>query len=64
MFEEQSQIEFYESICKKSILDSVDQFTSIVSFYGIIELNRRVKMLEIDKKKNKEQLKNEYIENV
>ena len=62
--ERESKIKFFDSIGKKSMLDLVDEFKKTISFPGIVDLQSRITMLEIYKKKNRDQLKNEYYENL
>ena len=49
--------DFFLVRSKKSLLETCDNFTNMTSFYGIIQLNDRVKMIEIREKKANEHLK-------
>ena len=55
---------FFLNRSNTSLLDTCDNFQKMVSFYGIIQLNDRVKMIEIRENKANEHLKQESIDNV
>jgi len=55
---------FFGDRAAKTVLDTCEDFKIILSFFGMITLSDRVQMLEIQEKKAKSQLYNEYLENL
>ena len=51
--EYETKLEFFTERSVKSVMDTCQEFKEIISFYGMVELNDRVKMLEIKEKKAK-----------
>ena len=48
------KLDFFKEKSVKSVMDTCQEFKDIISFYGIVELNDRVKILEIKDKKAKQ----------
>ena len=53
--EYKTKFDYYMKQNKMSILDLCDNFKQMMSFYGIIQLNDRVKLIEIRDKKATQQ---------